>query len=69
MAKRIIITVIAASLVFVLASCGAKTVKCDHCKEDIKVSADSNITDDWIMYCKDCNESLKIEEEIINSLK
>lgn len=54
------------------AACGAgekKIVHCDRCNAEIKVEADSNVTEDWTIYCDDCDKELGITEkqmEIIN---
>ena len=31
-----------------------RTVTCDGCGAEITVDADSNITDEWILFCKTC---------------
>ena len=31
-----------------------RTVHCDRCGEEIALDADSNITEDWIVFCKTC---------------
>ena len=47
------------ALILLLTGCGGtKTVTCDHCGKDITLSEDSNITDEWIVFCKECEESL-----------
>ena len=39
-------------LVLALIGCGKemRTVTCDHCGKGVEVEADSNITDEWILY-------------------
>ncbi len=46
--------------VLLLSGCGkeTRTVTCDGCGEDIVLEADSNITDDWILFCKTCEQEL-----------
>lgn len=43
-----------------LSACGAetRTVHCDRCGKEVRVEADSNITDDWIIFCKECEEEI-----------
>lgn len=43
-----------------LSGCGkeTRTVTCDGCGDEITVEADSNITDDWIVFCKTCEQEL-----------
>ncbi len=44
------------AILFAFAGCGKKKVlKCDHCGSDVQVDADSNMNDDWIIYCETCN--------------
>ena len=51
----------------VLAGCGkTKSVTCDACGKEIQLSADSNITDEWIVYCKDCELSLFGEDGVVS---
>lgn len=45
-----------------LVSCGeTKILHCDHCGKEIKVSAASNMEEDWIVYCKDCESELGLD--------
>ena len=58
-------------LVFVLSAtlvaCGSpKTVTCDHCGKEIVLDKNSNITDDWIVYCKTCEKELFGEDGLIS---
>ena len=38
--------------------CAKKTLHCDGCGKEVKVSADSNLTEDSIILCKDCQNKL-----------
>lgn len=39
--------------------CGKiKTLHCDHCQKEVTVEEDSNMEEDWIVYCPACNEEL-----------
>lgn len=43
----------------VLALCGCfrmKTLRCDGCGIEVTVKESSNMTDEWIIYCEECNE-------------
>lgn len=67
MTKRIFALILSVLLLLSLASCGkTKTVHCDHCGEEITVSAKSNMTDDWIIYCKQCEEKLFGDNPVVN---
>lgn len=42
-----------------------KTLHCDGCDKPIKVSRKSEMQEDWVIYCKECNNSMssKLPEE------
>ena len=46
------------ALLFLLPGCGkeGRTVTCDGCGAEIALDADSNITEEWIVFCKTCEE-------------
>ena len=57
--KKVIILLSVVALLLALAACGAtKILHCDHCGKEISVKESSNMEEDWIIYCKDCNEEL-----------
>ena len=33
-----------------------KTLTCDDCGKLVEVEADSNMTDEWILFCEECGE-------------
>ena len=50
-----------------LFACGkSKTVTCDHCGGEIKLSSGSDITDEWIVYCETCEVELFGEDGLIS---
>ena len=54
-------------LVFLLPGCGkTKTVTCDHCGTEITLTAGSKITDEWIVFCKECEEALFGETPVVS---
>lgn len=54
--KKIIAFMMILTALLALAGCGEnKTLRCDHCGTDVQVAADSEMNDDWIIYCDDCN--------------
>ncbi len=61
--------VLAITLLLMLLLCGCgktKIVYCDHCGAEIKVAEDSNMNDeDWILFCKDCEEELFGDEPVV----
>ena len=49
----------------VFSGCGSakasRVVHCDRCGKEITVDADSNLTDEWILYCTDCEKELGLD--------
>lgn len=41
-----------------IAGCKAKTVHCDNCGRELKIKESSNVTEEWVLYCDECNEEL-----------
>ena len=57
--KRFLILLLVFGMLLILSSCGkTRTVTCDRCGTDIEVKADSNITDDWIVFCPACEAEI-----------
>ena len=56
-----------AMAMLLLSACGKeqRTVICDGCGAQIQVDADSNITDEWILFCGTCEKELFGEEGIV----
>jgi uncharacterized lipoprotein YehR (DUF1307 family) len=65
--KKIVCLMMALVLMLTLVACGKKTVTCDGCGEEIKVKGNSNITDEWIVYCKTCKTELFGEDGLISA--
>ena len=65
--KRIMICLLLAAIVLMTAACGkeGRTVTCDGCGTAITVDADSNITDEWILFCKTCEKERFGEDGIV----
>ena len=57
--KKCICFLLALMLLLTLAACGEPViVSCDRCGAEIEVDKNSNITDDWIVFCKDCENEI-----------
>ena len=67
MKKRICILLAAIMLLSaVFTGCGkaataTRIVHCDRCGKEVSVPEDSNMTDDWILYCSDCEKELGLD--------
>lgn len=59
MIKKIVCLSLVFVMLFAFAGCGEKvTLKCDKCGKDVSADADSNMTDEWIIYCEECEKEL-----------
>ncbi len=67
MKKLAIICLLLALLAALLCGCAANTVHCDHCGKEIRV--DKNVTEDWLVYCSECNEELFGDDPIIEPVE
>ncbi len=55
--KRLLAIVLLIVALLSLAGCGEpRIVHCDRCGVEIELDANSNITEDWIVFCEDCGE-------------
>ena len=68
MKKWIIFTLVLTAVLTLLTACGpAKVLHCDHCGNEVKVSQSSNMEEDWIIYCKTCNEELFGDDPLLGT--
>ena len=58
MKKNVIRWIVLAVLALLMFGCAKKTLHCDGCGSEVKVSADSNLTEDSLILCKDCQKKL-----------
>lgn len=54
LAKKLMMLFVTAMMVFSLAACGTKTLTCDGCGAKVDVPKNSNMTEDWTIYCHEC---------------
>lgn len=58
--RKLISLLLAVLMMLGLLGCGAKRetriVHCDKCGAPVEVDMDSNVTEDWILFCRDCGE-------------
>lgn len=68
MLKKIIALLCAVCMLLCCAACGEKKIlHCDHCGDEVAVDADSNMEEDWIIYCGPCNEELFGNDPILGT--
>lgn len=63
--KKLLCLLLVAVMLMSLAGCG-RVVTCDGCGKEVQVKKNSNITDEWIVYCKDCELELFGEDGLIS---
>ena len=75
MKKVLLLLLIAALLLTALAGCGktnilspakTKTLHCDACSKAVEVEEDSNMEEEWIIYCPECNEKLFGDDPLLS---
>ena len=52
----ILITLLLVALSFASCEKETKELTCDGCGKLVEVEADSNMTDEWILFCEECGE-------------
>lgn len=69
MFRRILALVFALlMLCALLCGCGEKKeLTCDNCSKKVFVDADSNMEEDWAIYCEECNEELFGDDPILGA--
>ena len=65
--KKIVCLMLALVLMLTLVACGKRTVTCDGCGRDIQVKANSNVTDEWILFCSECETEFFGEDGLISA--
>ncbi len=67
MIKNTVILILALLLSLSVAGCGEnKILHCDHCNAEVEVGNKSNMTEEWIIYCEECNEKLFGDDSALN---
>ena len=57
--KKVCMILLAISVLLCFAACGkTKTVHCDHCQKEVSIAEDSNMTEEWTIFCKECEQEL-----------
>ena len=66
MKKRILALIpVVLTLIALLTGCGTKLVHCDHCGGEIELPKNDKIEEDWIVFCKTCEEELFGENPVV----
>lgn len=56
MLKKIACILLALTVILSFTACKTETYKCARCGTDVKVKASSPVTDEWTIFCEDCEE-------------
>lgn len=56
--KKLFALALVAALCLSLTACGSKTLHCDGCGAEVQVAQNSNMEEDWIIFCHDCEEEM-----------
>lgn len=59
--KKLIAALLLVLMLGMVACGAARIVHCDKCGKEIKVDSDSNITEDWVVFCDDCDDFVTVE--------
>lgn len=63
---KIISSILIAALMLILAGCATKVLHCDKCNSEVKVQENSNMEEDWAIFCESCNEEIMAEMTDLN---
>lgn len=64
--KRVLLIMLALLMMTALCACGEqKQLQCDGCGTMVSVNADSDMTDEWLIYCGECEKELQPEIDAI----
>lgn len=67
MKKCVITILLLTAALSTFAGCGKKILHCDHCGKEVETSQSSNMEEDWLIYCAECNEELFGDDPILGS--
>ena len=57
MYKRIFIITLSVFMLLLMNACGkTKILHCDSCNKEVLVSESSNMEEDWIVLCQECDD-------------
>ena len=65
MMKKLMVFLLALVMLPALYGCGTKTLHCDGCGAEVKVEKSSNMEEDWLVLCEECNQEIQPEIDAI----
>ena len=55
------------AVLLMLSGCGkTKLLHCDNCNKELTVEEGSNMEEDWIIYCPECEEELFGDDPVVS---
>lgn len=70
MKRKVCVCLLFALLLAALAGCGAKrVVHCDACGKAVGIEASSNITEEWTLFCAECEETLFGDDPVVRPVE
>lgn len=62
--KKLLYLLMMLCILLAITGCGkTKTLHCDNCNKEVVVKENSNMEEDWAIYCAECNEKLFGDEK------
>lgn len=62
MLKKLICLSLVVLFVFSLSACGkTKILHCDNCDAEVEVAENSNMTEEWELFCSACEKELGLD--------
>ena len=65
MKKLIVLLLVAVMLLGILSGCAKKILHCDGCGKEVQVDESSNMEEDWLVFCEECNKEIQPEIDAI----
>lgn len=60
--KRITVILLALAMLLIMTACGGtKILHCDGCDKEIEIAANSNMEEDWAIFCESCEKEIMDE--------
>ena len=56
--KKLLILAAILALCLSLTACGSKILHCDGCGAEVQVAQNSNMEEDWIVFCSECEAEM-----------
>ena len=66
--KKAICLFLIAGVLFTFTACAKKKkLHCDNCQKEVTVKESSDMQEDWLVYCGECNEKLFGDDPVLGN--